>query len=182
MSAVAEHARARVAAPPAEWAFLPPWDGEAGTLWQVWMRDRGAAYRLMKWAVRAVNFVGRVEARLRGRRWHKIANPHPLEEGGTFAERAQAEDLCRIARAAGKSATICPVVIGRAYPVERVEAAGEFDPFAGFDFSATDAVKRQADRLLVPVATVRALNDYLGRTGAALRQIRETSHGGSGCP
>jgi hypothetical protein len=150
----------RAAAPPAEWAFLPPWDGEQGTLWQVWMRERGVAYWLMKAAVKFVNSVGRREAALRGRDWQDITSPFPLEEGGTFTERDRAEDLCRIARLAGKAATICPVIIGRAYSVERVEAAGEFDPFKTFDFSATEAVREQAKHMLIPIEHWEQVKSY----------------------
>lgn len=181
MATAADSIRRPTNTAPAEWALLPPWDGEEGTLWQVWMRDKGAVYWLMKGYVGLANFVGRREARLRRRVWHAVTNPHPLEEGGTFSDRLRAEDLCRIAHRAGKAATITPVVIGRCYPVERVAAAGDFDPFKTFDFSATEAVKSQAAHILFPVEQMRLLNENLTRTAAALRQIREASHGGSGC-
>src|SRR5688500_4534276 len=97
MATVATRLDARASAAPAEWAVLPAWDGEAGTLWQVWMREKGAAYWLMKGAVKVANFIGPLEARLRGKKWVEITNPHALEDGGTYAERHGAEDRCRIA-------------------------------------------------------------------------------------
>jgi len=150
---------------PAEWAYLPPYDGEQGTLWQVWMREKGMGYWLMRCAVRLANVTARLEARLRGRPSpHPITNPNALEDGGAYVERGQAEDLCRIAYRAGKAATICPVIVGRAYSVERVKAAGDFDPFKAFDFSATEAVKSQARYVLVPARELEELRAILTGT------------------
>lgn len=175
MATAAETIRADTQTAPAEWAYLPPWDGEQGTLWQVWMRDRGLVYWLMKGASKVANLIGPIEARLRGREWHPVTNHQPLEEGGAWAERHVAEDRCRIAYRAGKAATISPVVIGRAYPDETVRAAGEFDPFKTFDFGATEAVKGQARYEMVDsseLVSLRAADDAVrrltGRVRAAL--------------
>jgi hypothetical protein len=171
MATAAVRLDAQARTPPAEWAVLPPYDGQTGTLWQAWFREKGAAYWLMKACVWLVNFVGRWEARLRGRVWHRITNPHALEDGGTFETRDEAEDRCRLAFLAGKAATICPVVIGRSYPDERVQAAGDFNPFEAYDFSATEAVKEQARHVLVDVDTLREITATLTARNLTRPQI-----------
>lgn len=164
MSAVATRLDAQARTPPAEWALLPPYDGEAGTLWQAWARERGPGYWLMRYATRLANHINRVEGVLRRRPFQRITNNNALEDGGTYQTRGEAEDYCRIVRRdtqGRKRATISPVIVGRAYSVERVQAAGDFDPFKTFDFSATEAVKEQARHVLVSVDTLNEITAAL---------------------
>jgi len=143
---VADALQLKANARPVSWATLPLYDGEAGTLWQVWMRDRGPGYWLMRLAAKLSNLLSA----------EPISNPNGLEDGGIYPSIEQAEDFCRIVhRETGgrKAVTVSPVVVGRAFPVRPVFAKGDrrFDPFSVYDFSATEAVKEQARHILVPV-------------------------------
>lgn len=145
---------------PASWDVLMPDDG-SGVLWQVWMRRKGPGYWLMRYATRLARLLGA-----------PVTNPNALEDGGTFKTEGEARDLCRIAhgRTGGRYAvTYTPVLVGRAYPLTPVVAAGDryFDPFKVFDFSATDAVREQARHVLVSV-------DELDELRAILTGTRET--------
>lgn len=157
--------RARTARP-TEWDALMPYDGERGTLWQVWMRRKGLAYWVMRYAAKLARLCCRIERALGRDAPPSVINPNALEDGGTFATEDEAKDLCRIYEAkypGWYALTYTPVLIGRAYRPEPVQAAGDryFDPFMTFDFSATDAVKEQANHILLSVDDARRIASRL---------------------
>jgi len=162
---VTEALRLTAEARPVGWAALLPYDGEQGTLWQVWMRERGAGYWLLRWATRLANLL---------RRSAPLSNPNGLEDGGTYRTLEEAEDFCRIVhRDTGgrKAVTISPVVVGRAFPVRPERARGDrpFDPFTVFDFSATEAVKEQARHVLITVEEWEEAKEAKAILSGALR-------------
>jgi hypothetical protein len=149
------------AARPVEWDAIMPAD--PAVKWQVWMREKGPGYWLMRYATRLARCLGA-----------NVTNPNALEDGGAFDTEDEARELCRIVfeRTRGRYAvTYTPLVIGRAYPVERVMCKGDryFDPFKRFDYSATEDVKRQARYALVDLAELeavrRTIRDALGAAG-----------------
>lgn len=181
MATTAAQLESARATAPAEWTYLPPWDGEQGTLWQVWGRPKGPAYWLMRYATRASNFLIRLERRL-GRDVEEITNPNGLEDFGTVETEERARDLGRIIYAERKgrySVTYTPVMVGRVYPMEPVLAAGDkrFDPFRVFDFSATDAVREQARHVLVDArefARLKSMDELVPRL---IKRMRDSLEG-----
>jgi hypothetical protein len=161
-------AGARAAVEPAEWSALYPDDPD--TKWQVWYRETGPGYWLMRYAARLANLLCRVEGALGREAPAAVANPNALEDGGTWHTREDAREVCRIVYAhfGGRVAvTYTPVLLGRGYPLKRVTAAGDryFDPFKVFDFSATDAAKEQVRSVLVDERQLQALHEALGERG-----------------
>lgn len=123
--------------------------------WQVWTREKGPGYWLMRWATKVSRLLGA-----------DVSNPNGIEEPAAFWTEEEAKDLCRLIhqRFEGRYAvTYGPVVVGRVHPFESVKAVGDkrFDPFKVFDFSATDAVKEQARHVLVSVDTLQEITAAL---------------------
>jgi hypothetical protein len=146
---------------PAAWDTLLPSDPEVK--WQVWTREKGPGYWLMRYATRLARLLGA-----------NVTNPNALEDGGTFHTEDEARELCRLLheKTRGRYAvTYAPVVLGRAYPVERVVCKGDryFDPFRRFDYSATEDVKEQARYALVDLERLAALEAKIERISAGVR-------------
>jgi hypothetical protein len=172
-------AAARLSSPartrPTAWdALMPSEEGER-IPWQVWMRRKGAGYWLMRWATKLCRLTVKVE-RLLGRDVPDAPpNPNGLEEPATVWSEDEAKDVCRIVyrNFGGRVAvTYGPLLVGRVHPFAHVKAGGDrrfkvgrsFNPFETYDFSATDAVKEQATRVLVDVSYLDELRAIL--TGA----------------
>jgi hypothetical protein len=95
-----------------------------------------------------------------------VSNPNGIEEAAAFWTEEEARDLCRLIyeqTGGAYAVTYGPVVVGRVHPLTSVPAIGDkrFDPFAAFDFSATEAVKEQARHVLVSVDDLRQLTSDL---------------------
>lgn len=140
---------------PAAWDALMPEEGER-IPWQVWMRWKGSAYWVHRWATKLARFTAEVERRLGRDVPQPVGNPNGLEEPATVWTEEEAKDLCRLIyrEYGGRMAvTYGPLLVSRVHPFRSVKAVGDkkFDPFRVFDFSATEAVKEQARHMLITV-------------------------------
>jgi hypothetical protein len=154
VSAIAQRVP-RATVRPAEWDALMPDDGER-IPWQVWMRWKGSGYWIHRWATKLARFTSRVERALGREVPPCIGNPNGLEEPATVWTEGEAQDLCRLIRqkyGRRMAVTYGPLLVGRVHPFESVKAVGDqkFDPFGVYDFSATDAVNKQARHMLITV-------------------------------
>lgn len=101
-------------------------DGQV--LWQVWAREKGAAYFIMRWAAKL------------SRLFHSdVTNQNGLEDCGTWDSEGKAKEVCHaiVKNSQGRKAvTYRPVFVNQGYPFTRCPAKGErhFNPFQLWEY------------------------------------------------